>query len=183
MSGIVDTTCDSSSDSSSLLSPPQQPSLLSIPQPLAVLPPDVHQQHPAGDLSLLASAASEQPSAQLEASGPPQSNNKRRKTAPRKLGSYLGSHLGSHLINNSSSHLSRAHHSPGQKSDDEVCCDTEKENNRLTVSQLINKDRDRETPGLLKEGMLLTNGKVSAINLTKAGPTNGLNSAGLKEVG
>ena len=186
MVGIVDTTCDSSSDSSSLLSPSQQPSLLSIPhpQPLPLLPP-VHQQHqhPAGDLSLLASAASEQPSAQLEASGPPQSNNKRRKTAPRKLGSYLGSHLGSHLINNSSSHLSRAHHSPAQKSDDEVCCDTEKENNRLTVSQLINKDRDRETPGLLKEGMLLTNGKVSAINLTKAGPTNGLNSAGLKEVG
>ena len=176
VSGIVDTTCDSSSDSSSLLSPPQQPSLLSIPQPLAVLPPEVHQQHPAGDLSLLASAASEQPSAQLEASGPPQSNNKRRKTAPRKLGSYL--------INNSS-HLNRAQHSPGQKSDEEVG-DTEKENNRLTVSQLINKDRDRETPGypgLLKEGMLLTNGKVSAINLTKAGPTNGLNSAGLKEVG
>ena len=175
MVGIVDTTCDSSSDSSSLLSPSQQPSLLSIPhpEPLPLLPP-VHQQHqhPAGDLSLLASAASEQPSAQLESSGPPQSNNKRRKTAPRKLGSYL--------INNSS-HLNRAHHSPGQKSDEEVG-DTEKENNRLTVSQLINKDRDRETPGLLKEGMLLTNGKVSAINLTKAGPTNGLNSAGLKEV-
>ena len=177
----MDTTCDSSSDSSSLLSPPQQPSLLSIPQPLPLLPP-VHQQHPAGDLSLLASAASEQPSAHLESSGPPQSNNKRRKTAPRKLGSYLGSHL----INNSS-HLNRAHHSPGQKSDEEVVGgDTEKENNRLTVSQLINKDRDRETPGcpgLLKEGMLLTNGKVSAINLTKAGPTNGLNSAALKEVG
>ena len=175
--GIVDTTCDSGSDSSSsLLSPSHQPGLLTIPQPLPPqLAPPGHQ-HPAGDLSLLASAASEQPSAQLEAAGPPQSNNKRRKTAPRKLGSYL--------INNSS-HLNRAQHSPGQKCEEEVG-DTEKENNRLTVSQLINKDRDREvpgSPGLLKEGMLLTNGKVSAINLTKAGPTNGLNSAGLKEVG
>ena len=172
--GIVDTTSDSGSETSSLLSPSHQPGLLTIPQPLPLLPP-VHQ-HPAGDLSLLASAASEQPSANLEAAVPPQSNNKRRKTAPRKLGSYL--------INNSS-HLNRAQHSPGQKSDEEVG-DTEKENNRLTVSQLINKDRDRETPGypgLLKEGMLLTNGKVSAINLTKAGPTNGLNSAELKEVG
>ena len=178
--GIVDTTCDSGSDTSSLLSPPHQPGilpvqeLLTIPQPLPLLPP-VHQ-HPAGDLSLLASAASEQASAQVESSGPPQQNNKRRKTAPRKLGTYL--------INNSS-HLNRAQYSPGHKSDEEGG-DTEKENNRL-ISQLINKDRerDRETaagPGLLKEGLLLTNGKVSAINLTKAGTANAQNSAGLKEV-
>ena len=115
-----------------------------------------------------------QPSAQLESSGPAPPNSKRRKTAPRKLGSYL--------INNSS-HLNRAHHSPGEKSDDEVG-DTEKENNRL-ISQLINKDRDREAaggPGLLKEGLLLTNGKVSAINLTKAAADNSQNSLGLKEV-
>lgn len=174
--GIVDTTCDSSSDSSSLVSPPHQvqEQLLTIPQPPPLLP-TVHSavHHPAGDLSLLASAASEQASAQLESSGPPQPNNKRRKTAPRKLGSYL--------INNSS-HLNRAQHSPGHRSDEEQG-DTEKENNRL-ISQLINKDRDRETlagPGLLKEGMLLTNGKVSAINLTVAGATNAQNSAGMKE--
>ena len=171
--GIVDTACDSASDTSSLLSPPHQvQDLLNIPQPLPLLPP-VHQ-HPAGDLSLLASAASEQPSAQVESSGPAPPNNKRRKTAPRKLGSYL--------INNSS-HLNRAQHSPGHKSDEEVG-DTEKENNRL-ISHLINKERDREAaggPGLLKEGLLLTNGKVSAINLTKAGAANSQNSVGLKEV-
>ena len=37
--GIVDTTSDSGSDTSSLLSPSHQPGLLTIPQPLPLLPP------------------------------------------------------------------------------------------------------------------------------------------------
>ena len=106
--GIVDTNSSQESatpsECSSILSPPhlvpvgasqgtivpvQVQDLLTIPQPLSLTPP--MQQHPAGDLTLLASAASE-PSAQLDSTVP---NAKRRKTAPRKLGTYLlnSSHL------------------------------------------------------------------------------------------
>ena len=106
--GIVDTNSSQESatpsECSSILSPPHQvpvgasqgpiipvqvQELLTIPQPLPLIPPVQH--HPAGDLTLLASAAAE-PSAQLDSSVP---SAKRRKTAPRKLGTYLlnSSHL------------------------------------------------------------------------------------------
>eukprot|EP00092_Neocalanus_flemingeri_P094534 GFUD01120223.1.p1 GENE.GFUD01120223.1~~GFUD01120223.1.p1 ORF type:complete len:487 (+),score=111.09 GFUD01120223.1:215-1675(+) len=194
--GIVDTNSSQESatpsECSSILSSPHQvpvgapqgpvlpvqvQELLTIPQPLPLLPPV--QQHPAGDLTLLASAAAE-PSAQLDSTVP---NAKRRKTAPRKLGTYL--------LN--SSHLNRGPYSPSQNiaEDDGVGGETEKENNSL-ISHMMNKDnnmisshmsqRDKDSiqnhflrhDGLLKEGF--TNGsittsslnqcKVSAINLT-----------------
>ena len=121
--GIVDTSSSQESatpsECSSILSPPHQvpvgaaqvpvvpvqvQDLLTIPQPLPLLPPV--QQHPAGDLTdltLLAAAAAE-PAAQLDHHRTPvqhghhstpvqldqqSQNNKRRKTAPRKLGTYL----------------------------------------------------------------------------------------------
>lgn len=182
--GIVDTNSPQESatpsECSSILSPPhlvpvgasqgtivpvQVQDLLTIPQPLSLIPPV--QQHPAGDLTLLASAASE-PSAQLDSTVP---NAKRRKTAPRKLGTYL--------LN--SSHLNRGPYSPSQniQEDDGAGGETEKENNSL-ISHMINKDKDNfqnqfsRHEGLLKEGQ--TNGsimtftpnqcKVSAINLS-----------------
>jgi len=196
--GIVDTNSPQESatpsECSSILSPPHQvpvgasqgpvvpvqvQDLLTIPQPLSLVPA-VHQ-HPAGDLTLLASAASE-PSAQLDSTVP---NAKRRKTAPRKLGTYL--------LN--SSHLNRGPYSPSHniQEDDGACGETEKENNSF-ISHMINKDNNSTGPhlsqaqrdkdnfqnqfsrqeGLLKEGQ--TNGsimtflpnqcKVSAINLS-----------------
>ena len=179
--GIVDTgPCDDSAGSDSgSASPAPAPA----PAP-ALLPAQVQELlsvpllHPAGDLSLLASAASQQQQVADGGGSAPggqsqnQHNNKRRKTAPRKLGSYL--------LNNSS-HINRAPHSPaparaagsdeenGGQSGDR---DTEKENNRM-VLQMI---KDRDTNGCsLKEGFLLsnTNGKASAMNLTKHFITSG----------
>lgn len=142
--GIVDTNSsqDSSaaSECSSIMSPPHQvpigasqapvlpvqvQDLLTIPQPLPLIPPV--QQHPAGDLTLLASAAAE-PSAQLDSTV---SNNKRRKTAPRKLGTYL--------LNTAIS--TRTPYSPSQNQTEEDANggETEKENNSL-ISHMINKD-------------------------------------------
>ena len=132
-------------------------------------------QHPAGDLSLLASAASEQASALDTSSAPSgqsQHNNKRRKTAPRKLGSYL--------LNNSS-HLNRDQISPSNGncvigSDDDngghSDKDTEKENHHMAL-QMIKKECD--TNGSLKDGFLLSNNKIAngklaaaAMNLSKS---------------
>ena len=179
--GIVDTgPCDDSAGSDSGSASPAP-----APAP-ALLPAQVQELlsvpllHPAGDLSLLASAASQQQQVADGGGSAPgghsqnQHNNKRRKTAPRKLGSYL--------LNNSS-HINRAPHSPaparaaaagsdeenGGQSGDR---DTEKENNRM-VLQMI---KDRDTNGCsLKEGFLLsnTNGKASAMNLTKHFITSG----------
>lgn len=181
--GIVDTSSSQESatpsECSSILSPPHQvpvgaaqgpvvpvhvQDLLTIPQPLSLLPPV--QQHPAGDLTdltLLAAAAAE-PAAQLDHQVASQ-NNKRRKTAPRKLGTYL--------LN--SSHINRGPYSPSQNvlEDDGACGETEKENNSL-MSLIINKDNN-STPQLPREKdtvqpqecpALYTQCKVSAINLS-----------------
>ena len=160
--GIVDTgTSDDSAVSDTSVSP------LVSPGPGSLLPAQVQEllslghsahAHPAGDLSLLASAASEQASAALEpgtSPAPPsntQHNNKRRKTAPRKLGSYL--------LNNSS-HINRAQINAtlsGNGSDDEngghSDKDTEKENNRMVM-----------TNGSIRDNF--TNGKLTAMNLAK----------------
>ena len=158
--GIVDTgTSDDSAVSDTSVSP------LVSPGTGPLLPPQVQEllgmsqtahAHPAGDLSLLASAAIEQGSAGLEPTGPPgntgQQNNKRRKTAPRKLGSYL--------LNNSS-HINRAQNNATKSvngSDEEngghSDRDTEKENNRVVMSN-----------GSIRDAF--TNGKLSAMNLAK----------------
>lgn len=155
--GIVDTgTSDDSAVSDTSVSP------LVSPGPGPLLPPQVQEllgmsqtahAHPAGDLSLLASAAIEQGSAGLEPTGNTgQHNNKRRKTAPRKLGSYL--------LNNSS-HINRAQNNATMSvngSDEEngghSDRDTEKENNRVVMSN-----------GSIRDAF--TNGKLSAMNLAK----------------
>ena len=153
--GIVDTgTSDDSAVSDTSVSP------LVSPGPGPLLPPQVQEllgmsqtahAHPAGDLSLLASAAIEQGS--VEPTGNTgQHNNKRRKTAPRKLGSYL--------LNNSS-HINRAQNNATMSvngSDEEngghSDRDTEKENNRVVMSN-----------GSIRDAF--TNGKLSAMNLAK----------------
>ena len=156
--GIVDTgTSDDSAVSDTSVSP------LVSPGPGPLLPPQVQEllgmshsahAHPAGDLSLLASAAIEQGSAALDPAPPgnTQHNNKRRKTAPRKLGSYL--------LNNSS-HINRAQNNATMSvngSDEEngghSDRDTEKENNRVVMSN-----------GSIRNAF--TNGKLSAMNLAK----------------
>ena len=160
--GIVDTgTSDDSAVSDTSMSP------LVSPGPGPLLPPQVQEllgmshtahAHPAGDLSLLASAAIEQGSASLDPGtgpappGTTQHNNKRRKTAPRKLGSYL--------LNNSS-HINRAQNNATKSvngSDEEngghSDRDTEKENNRVVMSN-----------GSIRDAF--TNGKLSAMNLAK----------------
>ena len=156
--GIVDTgTSDDSAVSDTSVSP------LVSPGPGPLLPPQVQEllgmshsahAHPAGDLSLLASAAIEQGSAALDPAPPgnTQHNNKRRKTAPRKLGSYL--------LNNSS-HINRAQNNATMSvngSDEEngghSDRDTEKENNRVVMSN-----------GSIRNAF--TNGKLSARNLAK----------------
>jgi len=169
--GIVDTSSPQESatpsECSSILSPPHQvpvgaaqgpvvpvqvQDLLTIPQPLSLQPP-------AGDLTdltLLAAAAAE-PAAQLDHSV---QNNKRRKTAPRKLGTYL--------LN--SSHINRGPYSPSQNilEDDGACGETEKENNSL-MSLIINKDnnREKEVVGqVVGVAPSYPQCKVSAINLS-----------------
>ena len=162
--GIVDTgTSDDSAVSDTSMSP------LVSPGPGPLLPPQVQEllgmshtahAHPAGDLSLLASAAIEQGSASLEPGtgpappGTTQHNNKRRKTAPRKLGSYL--------LNNSS-HINRAQNNATMSvngSDEEngghSDRDTEKENNKIVMSN-----------GAIRDAFTFTNGKLSAMNLAK----------------
>ena len=153
--GIVDTAAsDDSAVSDTSVSPMVSPGHLSAP-PASLLPAQVQEllsipllggQHPAGDLSLLASAATE--ASAHDHGTAPTSGNKRRKAAPRKLGSYL---LNRDIMNGASG------------SDDDHDKDTEKENNGVTENNAI-KDKD----GQLKEGYLLsnTNGKISAMNLT-----------------
>ena len=163
--GIVDTgSSDDSAVSDTSVSPlvspgNQAPSSLLPAQVQELLSIPLLHQHPAGDLSLLASAASEQPSAEVDS----KHNSKRRKTAPRKLGSYLLNNT-SHInhAQNSSSNGVGSDEDTGGHSDK----DTEKENNWMAL-QMIKKDR--EVNGSLKEGLLLTNtnGKVSAMNLSK----------------
>lgn len=157
--GIVDTgASDDSAVSDTSVSPLVSPGHLSAP-PASLLPAQVQEllsipllnhQHPAGDLSLLASAATEA-SAHDPTTAPtgPTTGNKRRKAAPRKLGSYL---LNRDIMNGASG------------SDDDHDKDTEKENNGVIQNNSI-KDKD----GQLKDGYLLsnTNGKISAMNLTK----------------
>jgi len=85
--GIVDTSSESELPAEPLTRLPPVPVLARAPSlPL--------QHHPAGDLSLLARAATE-PQAQLEGGPAAGGGVKRRKTAPRKLATYLTSNSNS----------------------------------------------------------------------------------------
>jgi len=84
--GIVDTSSDSEL--------PAEPLTRLPPVPVLARAPSLPLQHPAGDLSLLARAATE-PQAQLEGGPVAGGGVKRRKTAPRKLATYLTSNSNS----------------------------------------------------------------------------------------
>lgn len=87
--GIVDTSSESEL--------PAEPLTRLPPVPVLARAPSLPLQHPAGDLSLLARAATE-PQAQLEggqAAAVGGGGVKRRKTAPRKLATYLTSNSNS----------------------------------------------------------------------------------------
>lgn len=125
--GIVDTSSSQSSSSVTMPSSPRSlPTAASTLAQTHVTLSQTVQEHPAGDLSLLATAASE-PCAQLEpptstvSSVTPQAGVKRRKTAPRKLGSYVVTNAG---------HLPRAPYSPSHHVEEEEE-DREKENQIL----------------------------------------------------
>jgi len=84
--GIVDTSSESEL--------PAEPLTRLPPVPVLARAPSLPLQHPAGDLSLLARAATE-PQAQLEGGPVAGGGVKRRKTAPRKLATYLTSNSNS----------------------------------------------------------------------------------------
>lgn len=194
--GIVDTDSEkdignegsrnpSGSDSSLLLSPPAQ-QVVPLVQDLA---PTAPLQHPAGDLSLLASAAAES-AAQLSSGSGATTQNvggnaKRRKTAPRKLGTYM--------VN--SGHITgRGQFSPGYISaEEDNIGDTEKENKSSLLGSFNNKLEYGEKPEFtsLNGNMgasnfntdpsaiaLVLSGqcKVSAMNLTTKTSGNTINT-------
>ena len=108
----------------------------------------------AGDLSLLASAATEAAASNTDS---PSSNTKRRKTAPRKLGSYLLNNRD--LVNNGTS-----------GSDDDHDKDTEKENHGLMQQYRNKNDNSIKDSFLLNNSNNSNNSKLSSaiMNLAKS---------------
>jgi len=147
--GIVDTSSNDENDH------PSEPLSRLPPVPVLARAPSLPLQHPAGDLSLLARAATE-PQAQLEggqvvtggaAGGGGSGGVKRRKTAPRKLATFL---------------TSANSNGPSQQVVEEEEEEREKENQDL-LQGLINRENLLQQANKLMHPVNLSNSNNKAV--------------------